>query len=563
MHDVIQSDLFPPSRLSVDALDLFSEASAEERGAIHTRPVVAEFILDAVGWTVPETLESFRLLEPSAGEGDFLVPAVDRLISRVAPGTMAIRDCVRAVEVNRAALKVCRDRLADLFFGRGWSARAADSLLESWLLHEDFLSVPLNADFTHIVGNPPYLRLEKLPKDLLKAYRSRWRSLFDRADLYVAFIEKSLGLLREDGRLGFICADRWMKNRYGGPLRGIVARAFHLESYVDFTGCSAFLDEVDAYPAVTVIRRGKGDTTRVAFRPNISKESLDPLAKALAGHKTCSGVTLISGVCRGESPWTIDEFGATAVVRKLEAEFPSIEEAGCKVGIGVASGADAVFIGTDEQLDVEEDRKLPLITTKDIRHGRVEWGGLYVLNPFMPDGRVVDPDAFPKFRKYIDVHCALMKKRNVAVRNPRAWFRTIDRIHAPLATTPKLLIPDIKGSAHVVLEEGRYYPHHNLYFVTSESWDLRVLQMILSSRVANAFIAAYSPRLRGNFLRFQAQYLRRIRLPAFDRLDPSLKHDLVAASISSSEEAKADVVRRLYNLSSHDWEQLADSLVNS
>ena len=405
--------------------------------------------------------------------------------------------------------------------------------------------------------------MEKLPKELLKAYRSRWRSLFDRADLYVAFIEKSLGLLREDGRLGFICADRWMKNRYGGPLRGIIARDFHLESYVDFTGCPAFLDEVDAYPAVTVIRRGQGDTTSVAFRPKIAKASLEPLARALVGHKPCSGVTLLSGVCRGDKPWTIDEFGATSVIRALEGEFPSIEEAGCKVGIGVATGADAIFIGTDEQLDVEPERKLPLVTTKDIRHGRVEWGGLYVLNPFMPDGRVVDPDAFPKFRKYIETHRVLMNKRNVAVRNPRAWFRTIDRIHAPLATTPKLLIPDIKGSANVVLEEGRYYPHHNLYFVTSETWDLRVLQMILSSRVANAFIAAYSPRLRGNFLRFQAQYLRRIRLPLFDRLDNGFRRDLVSASESASEEAKADVVRRLYNLSEREWARLGDCLVRS
>jgi hypothetical protein len=35
----------------------------------------------------------------------------------------------------------------------------------------------------------------------------------DRADLYDPFIERSLRLLTDSGRLGFICADRWMKNR--------------------------------------------------------------------------------------------------------------------------------------------------------------------------------------------------------------------------------------------------------------------------------------------------------------------------------------------------------------
>jgi hypothetical protein len=50
MHDVLQIDLFPKARLSLDALSVFSDATAEDRGAIHTRPAVAEFVLDAVGW---------------------------------------------------------------------------------------------------------------------------------------------------------------------------------------------------------------------------------------------------------------------------------------------------------------------------------------------------------------------------------------------------------------------------------------------------------------------------------------------------------------------------------
>jgi Eco57I restriction-modification methylase/TaqI-like C-terminal specificity domain len=563
MHDVLQADLFPKSRLSLDALSVFSDATAEDRGAVHTRPVVAEFVLDTVGWVEAEPVESFRLLEPSVGEGDFLLPAVQRLISKVSPDDLVIEDCIRAVEVNHAALQICRERVERLLIDHSWSVDTIETLLEKWLLHDDFLSIPLDSTFSHIVGNPPYIRLENLPKNLLKTYRARWRSLFDRADLYVAFIEKSLELLRTDGRLGFICADRWMKNRYGGPLRDIVATGFHLESYVDFTGCPAFFDEVDAYPAVTVIRKGKGDTTRVAFRPTISKEILVPLAKALTSHKKHPQITLLSGICLNDQPWSFNENGGMPIIRKLEANFPTLEAAGCKVGIGVATGADAIFIGADAALDVEPERKLPLVTTKDIRNGRVEWGGLFVLNPFEAEGGLVDPDEYPKFRAYIERHRDLIQKRNVACRNPNGWFRTIDRIHAPLTNTPKLLIPDIKGSAHVVLESGQYYPHHNLYFVTSESWDLHILQMILSSRVAHAFIAAYSPRMRGNFLRFQAQYLRRIRIPRFEEMDRAMKKEALAVSRSSSQDKKDRVVQKLYGLSNSEWDQLDPAILSA
>jgi hypothetical protein len=67
-----------------------------------------------------------------------------------------------------------------------------------------------------------------------------------------------------------------------------------------------------------------------------------------------------------------------------------------------------------------------------------------------------------------------------------------------------------------VLEDGHLYPHHNLYFVTSDHWDLMVLGGLLLSEVANLFVGAYCVKMRGGCYRFQAQYLRRIRVP-----DPS------------------------------------------
>ena len=52
-----------------------------ERGAIFTRREVVEFILDLVGYTSDRPLMDRRLLEPSFGEGDFLLPAVARIVS--------------------------------------------------------------------------------------------------------------------------------------------------------------------------------------------------------------------------------------------------------------------------------------------------------------------------------------------------------------------------------------------------------------------------------------------------------------------------------------------------
>jgi hypothetical protein len=111
-----------------------------------------------------------------------------------------------------------------------------------------------------------------------------------------------------------------------------------------------------------------------------------------------------------------------------------------------------------------------------------------------------------------------------------------------------LLVPDIKGAAHIVFEEGRFYPHHNLYYIVSEHWDLRALQAVLRSGIANLFVSAYSVKMAGGHLRFQAQYLRRIRIPAWDSVDTSLRGALLEASISGDADLCRSLVYDIYGL---------------
>lgn len=226
-----------------------------------------------------------------------------------------------------------------------------------------------------------------------------------------------------------------------------------------------------------------------------------------------------------------------------------MEEAGCKVGIGVATGADRAFIGPLDELDVEDDRKLPLVMTRDIRSGEIAWRGQGVVNPFADGGGLVRLDDYPRLKRYLEVHRDEISGRHVAQNAPANWYRTIDRIYPALVAKPKLLIPDIKGEANIVHDEGRYYPHHNLYFITSDTWDLRALQAILRSGIARLFVATYSTKMRGGYLRFQAQYLRRIRVPHWKDVSPRLRRTLIEAG-SGQDRGRCDAaVAELYDLS--------------
>lgn len=533
-------DLVPPPRRPPRlraALVGLAGQGALERGAVFTRPEVVASLLDLAGYTGDAPLHRWSLLEPSFGAGDFLLPAVDRLLvacaaARVTPdAARTLGAAVRGVEVHPASFEATRERLRARLLAWGASPRDAAWLCDAWLVRDDFLLAPIEGPFDVVVGNPPYVRQERIAAPLLAEYRRRYRTIYDRADLYVPFFERGLGLLRDGGRLAFICANRWLKNRYGGPLRGLVAGAFHLSHYIDMEGTDAFQSEVIAYPAITVIRRGRGEVTRIARRPEVTRE-LPEVTRAMtaAGPAFDPRVEEVAQVVRGSEPWLLDVADALGVLRRLERDLLELEEARCAVGIGVATGADRIYLGDFAALPVEAARKLPLAMAADLQGGALVWSGMGVINPFEPDGSLASLERYPRFAAYVRAHRGALERRHVAKRSGGGWYRTIDRIHAGLTATPKLLIPDIKGEPVVVLDEGRYYPHHNLYHVTSPVWDLRALATILRSSIAALFVSAYCVKMAGGFLRFQAQYLRRIRIPRWEDVPAATRAALIAAA---------------------------------
>lgn len=541
-------------------------AGVESRGAVFTRREVVEFILDLAGYTADKPLHRARILEPSMGHGDFLLPAIDRLFEsyeRESAGRKNIvkdlGNCLLAVELHRGSYEESRRLVLAALRSKGLSPSDSAALCERWLRQGDFLLVPLEGEFTHVIGNPPYVRQELIPDILMTEYRRRFSTIFDRADIYVPFIERSLSLLAPGGCLGFICADRWLKNRYGGPLRQFVADNFHLKYFVDMVNTDAFLADVIAYPAIVVIGREKGGPTRIAARPEVDAEHLRSLAKAMTARKLGKDmrVSEVTRAAVGAEPWMLGAPDQLGIVRRLEADYPGIEDAGCKVGIGVATGADQVFIGPFDELDVELDRKLPLVMTRDILEGSVKWRGLGVINPFGPDGKLVPLKDYPKLSAYLHKHGVEIKARHVSKKNPHGWYRTIDRIYPELTRVPKLLIPDIKGEAHIVYEQGKLYPHHNLYFVTATEWDLRALQAVLLSGITRMFISLYSTKMRGGYLRFQAQYLRRLRIPRWADVPASLRAELIKAGKSRDLATCNAVAADLYKLTSLERQALA------
>lgn len=535
-----------------------SQTPADELGEVFTRRWVVELILDLAGYRPEDDLGTKRVLEPACGEGAFLGPIIDRLIASAEVHSRPPCDLATAIvaldlsELNvERARKLAASRLVDF----GVRHAEAERLAKGWIRHGDFL---LDADIEEadfVIGNPPYIRLENVPMARSAAYRRACPTMRGRSDVYVGFIERGLRLLRDDGVLGFIVADRWMHNQYGASLRRLVSDGFSVDAVIEMHDVDAFEDEVSAYPAVTIIRRGSQDTAVLAttdrrFGPDAAQslQKWSAAGKSKSISRTGFRAARTDGWFDGDELWPSGDPNRLALVRHLELHFEPLQsdQTRTRVGIGVATGADGIYLTRDTDV-VEPDRLLPLVTSADIASGAVKWSGTYLVDPWQ-DGTLVDLESHPRLAAYLHRHEGALRHRHIAEKRPQTWYRTIDRVSPTLQATPKLLLPDIKASSHPVLDDGHFYPHHNLYFVTSAAWDLEVLGGILLSEIANLFVGAYCVKMRGGCYRFQAQYIRRIRVPAPEAIKKADRRALARAFAERDASAATAVAAKLYGI---------------
>lgn len=507
--------------------------SGVSHGDVFTSSTAVSFILDLIGYTSDRDLSGYRILEPSFGSGEFLLEIQKRLIESAKifnfNATKIMTQNVYGCEIDNRKYASCINLIRILMPGyEPINLKQEDFLLSSWAI-----------TFDYIVGNPPYIRYENIPDIKRSEYKNSFSTFHYRCDLYVLFYEHSLHLLSEGGKHCFICSNRWLKNEYGRKLRYLISTSFNLEYIIDVEQLDVFKEAVLAYPSITMISyRTKYQETKIVKIPRLQDLKI-PMT-------TFSR----SGKIRETDNWE------NLFIRDGSERLSLIEQMGFTVGIGVATGADKLFISPCLKGKIEDELLLPIINARDLTGNILNWRGLYLLNPYKDDSSLIDLDQYPKAKNYLEGIRPALERRHI-VKNGRCWYSLIDRVKPNLVSTPKILLPDISGNRVVFVDEGRFYPAHNIYYITGNNRiDLELLAAILMSDFVREQLECISNKMNGGLPRWQSQILKKLHLPDIFNISSELKDTLLDAYHRYSFDKINSIVNEVVNSQINDNKHL-------
>ncbi|GAA8393634.1 class I SAM-dependent DNA methyltransferase [Helicobacter pylori] len=389
------------------------------------------------------------------------------------------------VEANRLLIKIreCYEILENLRNSKAleWRFEFPEVLDDEG----DFLG------FDCIIGNPPYIRQERI-KDLKPLLQKQYQDFYNSSsDIYTYFFALSYHLLKEKGFNAFITSNKYARTKYGAKLREWLLKKTTLVSYMELN-------------ALKVFENATVDTSIMNFiKQPPPKESdfkyYEPTENDKEDLKNAHPLPIKQSALKTES----FIFANTTLLDlrdKIEKSGTPLKDWGIQINYGIKTGANEAFIIPTEKRDAilnacktQEERERterlikPILRGKDIKRYSYEWAHLWLINThngytsaFKSKIPPIDIEKYPATKAHLDSHWDKISKRDDQGNTP---YHLRNCAYIEEFEKEKIVYPETSQGAYFVYENSQIFLEKTAFMIVSDAYNLKLLTALLNSKL--------------------------------------------------------------------------------
>jgi len=438
-----------------------------------------------------------------------------------------------------------------------------------WKLY--FAEVFEKGGFDVVIGNPPYIQLQKAidnTKKYADLYHNQKYSTFDRTgDIYCLFYEKGIRLLKEKGLLTFITSNKWMRAGYGEKLREFFIRYNPLQ-LIDL-GPGVF-ESATVDTNILIIQNT--DNQKQLKAVTLQKEDQESIARALNE----KGV-LLSNLTKGA--WFIGSDAEQKLKEKIECIGKPLKDWDVNIYRGVLTGLNEAFIINTEkrneilancQDQAERQRTeaiiKPILRGRDIKRYYCEWAGLWVIvipagwtnkvsSSFSIDYKKAEQfiwQQFPALMQHLKPFEEKAKKRDD---QGDYWWELRHCAYYPEFEKEKVVWGNISYNSQFSFVEEGVFINAPANLIVSNSVSIKFLVGLMNSKIFDREFKRVGIFL-GHAFEWKKQYVEQVKIPP---ITPA--NEPIVKQIEELVDKILEAKKENHEADTSQWEREIDDLV--
>ena len=363
--------------------------------------------------------------------------------------------------------------------------------------------------FDVVIGNPPYISHDKIPKQLKAKIQSHYQSYQPFSDVYCYFIEKALELQSKRGILSFITSNSYLRAEYGAPIRSLLLSKNILLRMLNIEDSQVFESAI-VNIAIIVSRKSANSTDDSCLVVN------SPFSgNSFADFVKINGFNYPQAYFNKSKSWNLAEPKLVELQRKLESSGKTLEEFQTKIRLGIATGSNEAFL-----IDENQKRKFceknpinaeiikPVLRGRDISRYSYNLPGQYIL--LSKNGVNVERD-YPDIYKHLESFGDKFKNRGAQGQH---WTNLRACSFYDDFKTEKIVWIELSDLGRFALCNEEIYLLNSAYFLLPPSGiDSKFLLGILNSSTIRFYLSLVAETSGMGTSRWINNYVKEFPIP--------------------------------------------------